>query len=203
MAETVPDSARKRAFCSAEGAEILHHRHAALEERQVVRLGDRLARRAQLGRDPRQPDVQQEAGRVFDQLIVLVGPHEGVLLGRLAVLKTRVGRDVDAGNAVIAQAHRVGHRRSRRRPCSTPRRPSRNRRRTCGRRRRPGGNRGPIPGRCSRHRRPVNSATKGRMGTMSGLPFAHRRHVTVQPALIASFHGRCSGKTPLAFQRIL
>ena len=57
------------------------HNLSLLQQRQVVRLGDRLARRTQVGRNPRQPNVQQEAVGVFDQLIVLVGPHEGVLLG--------------------------------------------------------------------------------------------------------------------------
>ena len=91
----------------AEGAKVLHHRHAALEERQVVLPRDRLARLAQFRGNPRQPDVQQKTGRVLDQLIVLVRPHEGLLLGRLAVLKTRRGRDIDAGNAIILQADRL------------------------------------------------------------------------------------------------
>ena len=38
MAETVPDSAREPGVLRAEGAEVLHHRHAALEQRQVVLL---------------------------------------------------------------------------------------------------------------------------------------------------------------------
>ena len=78
-----------------------------LSNDRLCSCGDRLARLAHFRGNPRQPDVQQEAGRVLDQLVVLVGPHEGLLLGRLAVLKARVGGNVDAGDAVVLQADRL------------------------------------------------------------------------------------------------
>ena len=93
----------------AEGAEILHHRHAALEEGKMVGRGRRLARGTDPGRHAGQPDVQQKARRVLDQGVVLVGLHVGVVLRRLAVLEARVGRDVDARNAVVFQPDRLRH----------------------------------------------------------------------------------------------
>ena len=58
--------------------------------------------------DTRQPDVVQKAGRVLDQLIVLVRLHERVVLGRLEVLEAHVGRHVDTGHAVVPQADALG-----------------------------------------------------------------------------------------------
>ena len=58
---------------------------------------------ADLGGDARQPDVVEEAGRVVDQRVVFVGAHEGLVLGRLDVVEAGGVRDVDAGDAVVAQ----------------------------------------------------------------------------------------------------
>ena len=91
----------------AERGEVFHHRHAALHERQVVAERHRLTARAELGRDPRQPRLVQEPHRVGDQLVVLLALHERGLLGRLAVLKTDVGLDVDARHAVVGQPRRL------------------------------------------------------------------------------------------------
>ena len=57
----------------AERREVLHHGHAALDQREVAAPRGRLAGRADVGRNPRQPDVEQEAGGVLDQLVVFVG----------------------------------------------------------------------------------------------------------------------------------
>jgi hypothetical protein len=45
--------------------------------------------------------------RVGDQLVVLLALHERGLLGRLAVLETDVGLDVDARHAIVSQARRL------------------------------------------------------------------------------------------------
>ena len=61
MAETVPDSARSRAFWGPKAVKYSIIAMPPLRKRQVVRRGDRLARLAHLGGDARQPDVEQEA----------------------------------------------------------------------------------------------------------------------------------------------
>ena len=73
----------------------------------MVGRGRRLARGADGSGHAGQPDVQQEAGRVRDQGVVLLRLHVGVVLRRLAVLEAGVGGDVDAGNAVILQPDRL------------------------------------------------------------------------------------------------
>ena len=96
------DGARLRAQAGglrAEGVEVLQHRHAALEERQVVAAGVRAAGGDDVGRDARQPDVEQEAGRVVDQLVVLVGPHPGLLLSG-----SRYWKPVSAGTSMPGTA---------------------------------------------------------------------------------------------------
>ena len=78
-----------------------------LRNDRLLRIGRRLADRAHVGRHPRQPDVEQVAGRVGDQQVVLVGPHPGLVLGRLEVLEAGVGRQLDARHGVVLQPDRL------------------------------------------------------------------------------------------------
>ena len=107
MADTVPRLAPQQGVLRAEGGEILHHRHPALEEGEMVGRGRRLARGAHGSGHAGQPDVQEEARRVLDQGVILLRLHVGVVLRRLAVLEAGVGGDVDAGNAVVLQPDRL------------------------------------------------------------------------------------------------
>ena len=102
-ARLAPQQGRLR----AEAAEIGQHRHAALEKRHVIAEAGRLARRADVGRHPRQPDVEQVARRVLDQQIELIGPHPGLVLGRFEILEAGVDRQVHSGRGVIFQPDRL------------------------------------------------------------------------------------------------
>ena len=108
IAETVPDSERSRRILAAERVEVIEHGHPALQEREVVTVGVGTATGDDVGGDAGQPDVEKEAGRVVDQVVVLVGPHEGFILRGLAVLEPCVGRNVNAGDGVVLESDRLG-----------------------------------------------------------------------------------------------
>jgi hypothetical protein len=90
-----------------ECGKVAHHRHAALDERQVVAVRGRTARRTDLRRDPRQPDIVQKSHRVGRQGLILIRLHVGVVFRRLPILKTRILWNMQARNAVILQPDRL------------------------------------------------------------------------------------------------
>ena len=108
MAETVPDSVRRRAICGPKAPKYCIIAMPPLTNERLLSYDVGSPDRRTAVAHARQPDVVEEAGRVVDQRVVLVGPHEGLLRRRLAVLEARVGGHVDARDAVVLQADRLG-----------------------------------------------------------------------------------------------
>ncbi len=90
---------------AGKGHEVQHHRHPALDERQIVRFGDRFPDLPDRLGHAWQPDVVEEPGGVRDQLVVLVGPHERVVFRRFQVLKAHIGRHIDPRDPVVGQVN--------------------------------------------------------------------------------------------------